>query len=444
MVRYLRNSDGKKQHLAAALRSIFSGRSSHLDGENPGRDDITHRCRALLSDEGEASGEDIAASILARYLKLPDCAKLHFFEELVRHFDPDPIQIAAAAERFARDQSFRSFVDVNDAVEPPRQELLRRLNTAPGGTAILVQMRADLLTHLSSAPHLQRLDYDLRRLLRSWFNPGFLVLTPITWSSPADILEKIIRYEAIYKITDWDNLRCRLQPDDRRCYALFHPALPYEPLIFLYVALTRGVPTTIGEVLDHRHENIEAADADTAVFYSISNCHAGLSGIPFGHALIKQVVSTLEREIPNIESFVTLSPSPGFGSWLRAAAGDGNADATELLDLTKGERWEQDVSLWQRYADLTIELATTYLLHAKRADGTPLDPVARFHFGNGARLDRINPGADLSHTGMDRSIGMMVNYRYHLDHIDEKSRANLTPREVRLADTAARTLTPPP
>lgn len=394
-------------------------------------DTITDLCHALMSNRGEASGVALAALVLEHYQRLTEAGRRRFFHDLADHFDPDPSQVMAAAERFVREGSAEALAAVNAAVEPPRQELLRRLNQAPGGTAALVHMRADLLGFLPTEPDLQRIDADFQHLLTSWFNRGFLVLQPITWSSPADVLEKIIDYEAVHEITDWTDLRSRLQPADRRCFAFFHPAMPGEPLVFVEVALTLGVPDTIGGLLgDHRHP-LAAEDADTAVFYSISNCQAGLRGVSFGHFLIKQVAADLARDLPNIETFVTLSPAPGFTSWLRLMADGGNAPAAELLDLVATEDWYDEPATRRRHTDVTTALAAAYFLEAKRDDGSPLDPVARFHLGNGALLERINPQANLSPTGLSRSAGMMVNYRYDLDSIEENHEAYATERDVR-------------
>ncbi len=419
--------DSLLTRLRATLRDRNPRRTAQAVEDAP----IDDLCRALLSTRGEASGVALATVVLERYAELDDDDKVRFYFDLVREFDPDPALITEAARRFAEDPSDEALAELNDVVEPPRQELLRRLNQAPGGTVALVHMRADLLSHIRSEPDLARIDADFRHLLRSWFNRGFLVMQPITWSSPADVLEKIIDYEAVHEIANWSELRRRLQPSDRRCFAFFHPAMPGEPLVFVEVALTKGTPDTIAQLLDDQHEPLAAADTDTAVFYSISNCQVGLTGVSFGHFLIKQVASDLARDLPNLETFITLSPAPEFAPWLGVRAEAGDAEATELLKLVASDDWDRDTANRERHAELTHSLAATYFLHAKRGDGSPLDPVARFHLGNGAVLEQIHPQADLSSTGIRRSAGMMVNYRYDLDRIEENHEAFATQREVR-------------
>jgi malonyl-CoA decarboxylase len=287
-------------------------------------------------------------------------------------------------------QSYRAFAK---ASEPARQELTRRLNQVPGATGQLVAMRKDLLRFLRDNPTLEPLDADFQHLFSSWFNRGFLVLRPINWSSPAEILEKIIEYEAVHAIDSWDDLRRRLQPSDRRCFGFFHPAMAGEPLIFVEVALTKGIPNSVQDLLADGRDPIDAEDADTAVFYSISNCQAGLAGISFGNSLIKQVAADLSRDLPSLENFVTLSPIPGLSKWLKAAEPMISPDVCEQA------------------------LAAHYLLEAKRPDGMPLDPVARFHLGNGAMVHAVHAGADVSENGMAQSNGAMVNYLYDLSKV---------------------------
>ena len=427
-----------RESLLARLKATLRERNPLRAVQEFEHDSISDLCRALVSTRGEASGVALATVIIDRYEHVSDSERVQFFRDLVNDFDPDPTAVAAAAERFARDQSADSLAQLTSVVEAPRQELLRRLNHAPGATGVLVRMRADMLALLANEPDLRRLDADFQHLLRSWFNRGFLVMRPITWSSPADLLEKIIAYEAVHEIADWDELRRRLQPTDRRCFAFFHPAMPDEPLVFVQVALTRGTPDSITGVLGGRRNPLAAADADTAVFYSISNCQAGLRGVSFGSFLIKQVASDLARDLPNLNTFVTLSPAPDFRSWLESRVDAGDNDAAELLELVATEDWARDAVRRDRHAHLITGLAATYFLHAKRADGMPLDAVARFHLGNGARLERINPQANLTPTGIGRSAGMMVNYRYHLDRIEENHEAYATLREVRASDAVRR------
>ncbi len=356
--------------------------------------EIKEACLALLTESDEFSGRKLATTILNRYRMLDRDRKVAFFEFLNDELDLDAASIADLAVTYGSDPSPENFAAFSRASEPRRQGLFRQLNEAPGATAEIVRLRRDLLTLLVERPELSRTDHDIVHLLRSWFNRGFLVMRQINWDSPASILEKIIAYEAVHEIGTWDDLRRRLQPTDRRCFAFFHPSMPDEPLVFLEVALMDGVPNSIRSVLSEEREIIDAEDADTAVFYSISNCQKGLAGVSFGNSLIKQVARDLSHDLPNLRSFVTLSPIPGLMRWLQ---GEGIPESG-------------DPQVMER-------LAAKYLLDAKAPDGLPLDPVARFHLGNGALLHAIHSDADLSETGIAQSSGVMANYLYDLPRI---------------------------
>ena len=313
------------------------------------------------------------------------------------------------------------------SVESPRQELLRRLNLAPGGTAALVRMRSDLLARMNTS--LAGVERDFIHLFSSWFNRGFLVLGRMSWSSPASILEKIIAYEAVHEIKGWDDLRRRLDPHDRRCFAFFHPALVDEPLIFVEVALESDTPASIHPLLDSGG-GLQYADPEpsVAVFYSISNCQEGLRGISFGNFLIKQVVEDLSKELPSLKTFVTLSPAPSFRSWLYRALGNG-----ELPYLTEAQQaqlrkireagWSEEEAEQDALGPAILAAAAHYYLLAKDRSGRPLDPVARFHLGNGARLERINWLGDTSEKGVRQALSLMVNYRYDLRDIERNHEA---------------------
>lgn len=378
----------------------------------------------LLSSKGEASTLALAAETLRLFEALDADEQDAFFTFLGGGFDPDPKAVVTAAVAYERQPEPQTLAALLELVEPPRQELLRRLNTAPNGTERLVRMREKLFGAMKRDPALARVDADFGHLLSSWFNRGFLVLRSIDWSTPANVLEKIIAYEAVHEIDSWEALRLRLEPSDRRCFAFFHPAMPDEPLIFVEVALTSGVATSIQEVLTPDREVIAAGEATTAVFYSISNCQKGLRGVSFGAFLIKQVAQDLARALPNLSNFVTLSPMPGFLSWVRAEA---KADPAGLAASIAP--WLADLD-WPRDADRTAELegplmrlAARYLIEGKRGDGAPVDPVARFHLGNGAALAQINWLADRSAKGLARSAGVMVNYAYALDEIEANHEA---------------------
>lgn len=357
---------------------------------------LADKAEELLTVRGEASAVARAAEILEDYAALDAKGRQGFLGILAESFTADPVRVAEAIAEYQSRPDPISARRLHDAAEPRRQELLRRLNLAPGGTAALVRMREDVLRHLPGSPDLRPVDADFSHLFASWFNRGFLDLRRIDWQTPAAVLEKLIRYEAVHEINGWPDLRRRLDPPDRRCFGFFHPALADEPLIFVEVALTREIPGAIVPLLDAKREPLDARRATTAVFYSISNCQPGLRGISFGNFLIKQVVEDLRRDLPQLKTFVTLSPVPGFAAWLKGARG---------ADSPEGQ------------TALTRAIAR-YLLEAKAKNGKPLDPVARFHLGNGARLERVNWLGDPSAKGLREAAGFMVNYLYDLDRIE--------------------------
>jgi len=394
---------------------------------SPG-EDLAGLAEALLSGRGEASGVAMAAQLLDGYRLLEPPARGAFFVSLARRFGAPEEPLEAAARAFLAGPDARSAQRLHDASEPRRQELIRRLNRAPGGTAALVAMRADLLALVPEQPELAIVDHDFEHLLASWFNRGFLVLGKIGWSTPAVILEKIIRYEAVHRINGWDDLRRRIDPPDRRLYAFFHPALIDDPLIFVEVALTGEMPSAIGPILAEARAPIRPAEATTAVFYSISNCQAGLKGISFGSFLIKQVVEELARAHPNLKTFVTLSPLPGFRQWLETERRGGrpglpSAGDQALLERLDEPGWVEDGELRDAAGPVLARLAASYLLLAKTAQDRPLDPVARFHLGNGARLERVDVLADVSAKALAQSHGVMVNYLYDPRQIERQHEA---------------------
>ena len=387
-------------------------------------EDIVELSRALLSGRGEASGVAIARALLDRYARLDADERLAFFDFLATAMQPDADAVAEAARAHLEEPSDASLARLQKSLESPRVEFFRRLHLAPGATAEIVGMRRDLLRVLPDNAALAPVDADLRRLFYVWFNRGFLVLRRIDWNTPAAILEKIIHYEAVHEIRGWDDLRRRLDPTDRRCFAFFHPSLVDEPLVFVEVALMRDVPGAIGEVLEEPHAELPGKPPTTAVFYSISNCQDGLRGISFGNFLLKQVVEELAREQPSLKSFVTLSPVPQFAAWLeKAAAKDNhpvNDEASALLDIIGRSGWPIGADEAEAAAIETamMALAAHYFLAAKGFDGRPIDQVARFHLGNGARLERINYLGDASDKGLRDAWGLMVNYRYDPKEIE--------------------------
>ena len=395
-------------------------------------------CKQLLGEKGESNSVAIAARAFKHYEQLGSDAKHAFFEVLANNFDPDPGEVLRLAESYAVNRSPENLIRLSRAAEPPRQELLRRLNRAPGATGHIVQMRAALLSQMRTIKAQNRLvavDSDMEHLLGSWFNPGFLQLVRVDWNSPAVLLDKIIQHEAVHEIDGWDDLRRRLQPD-RRCFAFFHPVLPNEPLIFVEIALVKSMPDAIAPLLN-RETDVSSAVAvrvpnpesfKVATFYSISNCQPGLKGVNLGNFLIKKVAEELKKEFPNIKTFCTLSPIPSFSQWLGKvekleterikpiAVKQLNLGLLSLRnkcagDFSKLVATEAEQKLLER-------LGAFYLMQTQPGDAIGSDPVARFHLNNGARLERVNTKADLSKKAVRLSCGLMVNYLYDLDEIE--------------------------
>lgn len=399
-------------------------------------DTISAEIEELLSGVGEVSGVRLARDILSQYQAMDESAKKAFFQHLAGKLDLDADQVIEAAQAYRTERNAQTLRRLTRAAEPRRQELLRRLNQAPGATDWLVRMRRDLLRMLPDSPELDVVDADFQHLFASWFNRGFLVLRRIDWHTPANILEKIIEYEAVHAINDWQDLRRRVLPGDRRCFAFFHPAMPEEPLIFVEVALCKGIPNSIQRLLDDGHQPLPEQEADTAVFYSISNCQEGLRGISFGNLLIKQVVEELASDVPGLKTFVTLSPVPGFCRWLKEEA-EARPEIAQLLDRLES----RDPDTVSENSAHLRGLCAQYLVEAKGRDGRPADPVARFHLGNGALLHDIHALADKSANGWDQSLTIMVNYLYDLKQVSRNSERFMSSGEV-LTSKAVRQLLP--
>lgn len=443
-----RTSIGSRPFLGRVLRSL-SGTAGARAGSGPAANDVIALCRALLSERGELSGTRLAVEVVDAYQALDAGGLSHFFDILAREFAVDPAAIDAAALTYGADPSQVNLSRLQRAVEAPRQELFRRLNVAPAGIGILLDMRRTILQTLPDHPGRAGIDADLAHLFRSWFNRGFLRLQRIDWRTSALVLARLIQYEAVHQIQGWDDLRRRLDID-RRCYAFFHPALPDEPLIFIEIALTRGMPGAIQPLLDPSAPIGDPSGANCATFYSITNCQEGLRGISFGNFLIKQVVEDLTRAFPALGTFATLSPIPGFVDWLA----DGHQlpwpvpeMVTQHVDSVRRGDTTGDHAALGRVREEISRLCAHYLLHAKRGDA-PLDPVARFHLANGARLERLNWMGDVSPTGMRRALGFTVNYVYGLADLEKNHEAYaheyrvVASRELqRLGKVAA---TPPP
>jgi len=379
----------------------------------------------LLSERGEASGALLARE-LHGVMRALDAGDRHGFQRyLATEFQPDTAALRIAAERYLADTTAEAAAALAQAADPPRQELLRRMNMAPGGTGTLIAMRSEITAHLRHEPELKLLDVDLKHLFASWFNRGFLELRRIDWQSPAAVLEKLIAYEAVHAIKGWDDLRRRLAPD-RRCFAFFHPALPGEPLIFVEVALVEGLATSMPPLLSQDVEEdtarAQASGADTAIFYSISNCQDGLRGVSFGDFLIKQVVEDLHAEFPQLKRFSTLSPVPGFRLWLTKHLADGADPSAPALRELARDGWWRDPEQSEPLRAALMRLCATYLTR-RPSPGNRIDPVARFHLGNGARLERINWLGNTELRAIQESFGIMVNYLYDHDSIEDNHEA---------------------
>jgi malonyl-CoA decarboxylase len=384
--------------------------------ETPASVRLANACDRLMRRSGEASRIAVAEEALDAFGELDAAGRVAFFHTLLDDFGAEPEAIRAAYATWDAAPTEAALARLFEVVEPRRQTLLRRLNLAPGGTLQLVRMRAALLDALRRDPDLAPLDTDFDHLLASWFNRGFLVMRRIDWNTPAAILEKIVAYEAVHEIRDWDDLRRRLDPADRRCYGFFHPAIGDEPLIFVEVALCKGIPDAIGPLLEAA--DTAMTDADTAVFYSISNCQPGLKGVSFGNFLIKQVVRDLRASLPELRTFVTLSPAPGFAAWLAK-----EPEAEDLSAALAAGDWREDADLRATLAPRVQAWAARYFVEAKSRGGAPVDPVARFHLGNGASAHRINWPADFARSALKRSHGLMINYLYELDAIETRHEA---------------------
>src|SRR5271169_5302530 len=433
------------------LQSIADRGRALIQRREPSRErsaGLLELCEGLLSGRGEASGVALARDILGRYEDLTIGPRIAFFEALATTFGSDRARIEKTIKDWQQAPSDETAAELHHASEPRRLELLRRLNLGPGGTAALVRMREQLLDALDHRGDLAVVDNDFVHLFSSWFNRGFLVLRRIDWSTPALILEKIIRYEAVHQIRDWEDLRRRIDLPDRRCYAFFHPALIDDPLIFVEVALTREIPGAIAPILSDKREAVAPERATTAVFYSITNCQRGLAGVSFGNFLIKQVVEEVSRELSRISTFVTLSPAPNFAEWLkREHANEASLvleeeDRAALAALDAADWWRQPAAAETLRGPL-MRAAAWYFLRARDRRGLPADPVARFRLGNGARLERLDWLADTSERALRQSHGLMVNYLYDLDYIEQNHEAYAQQRAVVAASAVTRLVRAP-
>ncbi len=399
--------------LISSIKERSLLKSSYFRSKDFGilHEDIYKALDSVMSKSGEISSLVFAEHLSTLIEDLNDNEFIEFFENLHTKYDIDSENLLQASNIYSKNKTQKNLELISQASEPQWVELFKRLNTVSEGTLRLVRLRQRLITLKKESPSLEFFDRSLLKLFKHWFNPSFLVLESIDWSTPANILEKIIAYEAVHEINSWEDLRARLAPDDRRCFAFFHPLMPDEPLIFVEVALCNKIPSTINEIIALDRIVTFNQDINTAVFYSISNCQDGLSGISFGNFLIKQVAHKLKQENDGLDKFVTLSPAPGFVQWLKEKSI--NEDTDE---------------------DMLLKQALIYLTASDREDGSPNDPVAKFHLGNGAILERINLNADLSSKGLIQSKGVMVNYLYNLDTLEENHELFFKTKEVKQSD----------
>lgn len=404
--------------------------------------EIIDLCHALLTGKGEATGIALALEILTRYAGLPDGEKTLFFEALGADFSASQHDALNAAQVYLNNPTPENLIGLSAAVEPKRLELLRRLNQAPDATLSLVKMRADLLKRIAIAPALKPIDHDFVSVFGSWFNRGFLELRRIDWQTPASILEKIIKHEAVHSLDGWDDLRSRIDPPDRHLYGFFHPRLNDEPLIFVEIALSDRIVDSIEAILSDRREHTDPSAATVAIFYSISNCQDGLKGIPLGSFLIKQVVEDLRHRFAGLRTFATLSPLPSFRNWLnRQIELQDEMEDTGLrrvLAQMDHENWWLDEALSRRTERQLLPLAAHFLCNTRDPVGRIIDPVARFHLGNGARLERLNWNADTGAEGLRNSCGIMVNYLYDLEEIERNHEQFATTGLVNAAQNVKR------
>ncbi len=433
------------------LQSIADRGRALIQRREPARErsaGLIELCEALLSGRGEASGVALAREILARYATLTIGPRIAFFEALENTFGYDTSRIEAVVADWRASPSPETAAELHRASEPRRLELFRRLNLAPGGTAALVHMREQLMDAIEHRDDLAAIDNDFVHLFSSWFNRGFLVLRRIDWSTPASILQKIIQYEAVHEIRDWDDLRRRIDLPDRRCYAFFHPALVDEPLIFVEVALSREIPSAIAPILAVKRDVVDPERATTATFYSITNCQRGLAGVSFGHFLIKQVVEEVSREEGRVSTFVTLSPAPNFAAWLtreraqEASLALDDEDRQALAALDNPDWWSTP-EIAENVREPLLRAAAWYYMRGRNGLGLPVDAVARFHLGNGARLERLNWLGDTSARALAQSCGLMVNYLYDLDYIERNHEAYAQQHAIVAASAVSRLVRAP-
>ncbi len=439
----------KKEFITRNLSKLYSLFTSITGRESTPREKSPEGIRDRLAECANAKGGEVsarlhAADLAKTYLDLDDEGRHNFLRVLALDFGPDTEQISIAYQKYkttaGTSEQWESEAVLRAALYSPRERILTRFNAIPMGVKFLVDMRVDILRFMKESPELKILDSELKRCLASWFDVGFLELVRLTWDSPAALLEKIVEYEAVHEIHSWKDLKNRLD-SDRRCYAFFHPKMAYEPLIFVQVALLKGLADNVQQLLDIQAPVADSAVASTAIFYSITNTQEGLRGISFGNFLLKRVIDSLKRDFPKLKTFATLSPIPGMMRWLKNNPGvvasacyvsdwerldemgiKGPKDPVFQGIATTPQEYACNSKLMEIFKDVLLRVAAQYLLEVKR-DGMPQDPVTRFHLGNGARVEKLNWMADNSEKGLVQSWGIMVNYLYDPDRLEENVEA---------------------
>ena len=384
----------------------------------------------VSSAKGEVSALGYAELLMQHCEHLSENDLLDFFKLIRDNYEISAKDLSVAIESYKTEQSSNNLINLLKLSEPKRREIFRRCNGISRGTIRLVNIRKRLLKLLKNNSELKAVDHDMVYLFKNWFNRGFLILRPINWETPAHILEKIIAYEAVHQINSWDELRARLAPKDRRCFAFFHPAMQDEPIIFVEVALMKGIPSKIEDVLREKRDILDPEETSVAVFYSISNCQKGLAGISFGNFLIKQVANDLNLEFTNLKKFITLSPVPGLRKWIK------NKFPKFDMKLEKCVTPEH----FLKNHDLIMHHVGNYFMKSDRPDGLPNDPVARFHLGNGASLEQVNFLGDSSINGKVLSAGIMVNYLYDLDKVEKNHELLVSEKKINVSKLAKKDL----
>ena len=423
-------SHKKSEQTLAEKRLIAGTLTLSEDNNSPDANALIAWIDACLADGGDQVAARSRAATLGRnYMNLDATGRARFLLLLVEHYSVNDEHILENINQWltaSPEQRHALGVKLRDVLDPPRMKLLSLLNSVPEGVKFLVDMRADVIALQKELPSLKLLDADLKRLLNAWFDIGLLNLEEITWEkSSAYLLEKLIAYEAVHEINGWTDLKNRLRKD-RRCYTLFHPSMPKEPLIFVEVALTKGLATSVDTILSLNSEVLDIAQADTAIFYSISNAQKGLSGISFGNYLIKSVVALLQKDLPQIKQFSTLSPIPGFRSWLHSLSEDSellsecSLQLKALCQAKETPKAAELSALSTKEQDSLLALVANYLALQKRSHAlSAKDSVAHFHLGNGSMIAQLNWLANTTENGLAQSFGLMVNYLYDLKKIEE-------------------------